>query len=137
MPPNQSSLSATVFSNKITRLLISGAWNAAVKEYSEWQQSQEDNELRKAEYQKACDIALDNGFDLDKIHQKLDPGCIAHLLNQLRMMERGVIHDKNRPRLWPSAAMTKKLLNEIFKYFAVSRTLVYPREKNSILCKSG
>ena len=43
-----------------------------MKEYSEWQQLQVDNELQKAEYQKARDIALNNGFDLEQIHQKLD-----------------------------------------------------------------
>jgi hypothetical protein len=43
------------------------------KQYSDWQQSQVDDQTLKAEFQKACDIALAHGFDLEQIHKDQNP----------------------------------------------------------------
>ncbi|ODM18800.1 hypothetical protein SI65_05417 [Aspergillus cristatus] len=53
--------------------------DAAVKEYSRWQQSRVDSETLKDNIEKARDIALTNGFDLKQIHEDKDPEfCIKH-----------------------------------------------------------
>lgn len=41
--------------------------------YSHWQQSQVGDEAWKAEFQKACDVALDEGLDLEQIDEDKDP----------------------------------------------------------------
>lgn len=42
--------------------------------YSEWQQSNVVDEALKTEFQKACDVALDDGLDLEQVYEDQDPG---------------------------------------------------------------
>jgi len=44
-----------------------------VKEYSDWQQSKVGDHMLKAEFQKACDVALADGLDLEQLHMDQDP----------------------------------------------------------------
>jgi hypothetical protein len=46
----------------------------AVKEYGEWQQSNVVDEALKAEFQKACEVTLQDGLDLEQVHEDQDPG---------------------------------------------------------------
>lgn len=55
-------------------LEIPGLRDLAVAEYSDWQQSQVNDEKLKAEFRKACDTALEDGLDLVQIHKDQDPG---------------------------------------------------------------
>jgi hypothetical protein len=57
----------------ITPLVVPGLRDVAVKEYSVWQQSKVGDQILKAEFQKACDVALANGLDLEQIHEDQDP----------------------------------------------------------------
>jgi hypothetical protein len=57
----------------ITPLVIPGLRDVAVKEYSNWQQSKFDDHMLKAEFQKACAMALADGLDLEQIHKDQDP----------------------------------------------------------------
>ncbi|KUM55832.1 hypothetical protein ACN42_g11406 [Penicillium freii] len=57
----------------IPDLHISGCLDVAVREYSTWQQSRLGDEELKAEVQKACDVALDDGLDLAQIDGDKDP----------------------------------------------------------------
>jgi hypothetical protein len=43
--------------------------DVAVRLYSEWQQSKVVNETLKTEFQKACDIALNDGLDLEQVYE--------------------------------------------------------------------
>jgi hypothetical protein len=58
----------------IIPLVIPGLRDVAVKEYSDWQQSKVVDPILKAEFQKACDVALADGLDLEQIHEDQDPG---------------------------------------------------------------
>ena len=49
----------------ITPLAIPSLRDVAVKEYSNWQQSKVGDPILKAEFQKACDVALADGLDLE------------------------------------------------------------------------
>ncbi|KAF3404054.1 hypothetical protein F1880_010328, partial [Penicillium rolfsii] len=53
--------------------LIPGLRDLAVAEYSNWQQSQVDDEKLKAEFRKARDAALEDGLDLMQVHEDQDP----------------------------------------------------------------
>lgn len=55
-------------------LEIPGLRDLAVAEYSDWQQSQVNDEKLKAEFRKARDTALEDGLDLVQIHEDQDPG---------------------------------------------------------------
>jgi hypothetical protein len=63
-----SSAEATV----ATRLDVSGLLNDAVEEYTSWQQSRVRDESRKAQYQRACDLAMKHLLDLQQIHEDQD-----------------------------------------------------------------
>jgi hypothetical protein len=54
-------------------LEIPGLRDLAVAEYSDWQQSQVDDEKLKAEFRKARDAALEDGLDLMQVHEDQDP----------------------------------------------------------------
>lgn len=41
--------------------------------YSEWQKSKVFDDTLKAEFQKACDIMLNNGLDLEQVYEDKDP----------------------------------------------------------------
>jgi hypothetical protein len=51
---------------------IPGPWDLAVREYSEWQQSNIVDETLKMEFQKACDVALDDRLDLEQVYEDQD-----------------------------------------------------------------
>ncbi|KAG4427484.1 hypothetical protein IFR05_017033 [Cadophora sp. M221] len=57
----------------VNRLNIPGLRDVAVKNYSDWQQSNVGNEALKVEFQKACDVALADDLDLEQIHGDQDP----------------------------------------------------------------
>lgn len=55
-------------------LEIPGLRDIAVARYSDWQQSQVNDEKLKAEFRKARDVALEDGLDLVQVHKDQDPG---------------------------------------------------------------
>jgi hypothetical protein len=55
------------------RLDIPGLRDVAVNEYSGWQQSNVSDEILKAEFQRACDVALEDGLDLEQVYEDQDP----------------------------------------------------------------
>jgi len=57
----------------INRLDIPGTRDEAVEEYCAWQQMQVKKQDLKAEYQKACDFIIEDGLDLELIHQDQNP----------------------------------------------------------------
>ena len=57
----------------ITPLAIPGFRDAAVKEYSDWQQSKVVDPAWKAGFQMACDVAMAHGLDLEQIYRDQDP----------------------------------------------------------------
>ncbi|KAJ5475378.1 hypothetical protein N7539_008444 [Penicillium diatomitis] len=54
-------------------LEIPGLRDLAVAEYSDWQQSQVDDEKLKAEFRKARDATLEDGLDFMQVHEDQDP----------------------------------------------------------------
>jgi hypothetical protein len=60
-------------STLINRLDIPGPRDKPVKNYCAWQQSQVETPTLKVEYQKACDVIIQAGTDLELIHQDQDP----------------------------------------------------------------
>ena len=46
-----------------------GQRDIAVQEYCDWQKSQVCNQTLQAEFQKASDVALTHGFDLEQIYE--------------------------------------------------------------------
>lgn len=54
-------------------LEIPGLRDLAVAEYSDWQQTQVNDENLKAEFRKARDAALEDGLDLMQVHEDQDP----------------------------------------------------------------
>jgi hypothetical protein len=57
----------------ITPFTVLGLRDAAVKEYCDWHQSKVSNNEWKAEFQKAYDIAIKHGLDLEQIYADQDP----------------------------------------------------------------
>ena len=68
-PPSDRPVISALFN----RLDIPGHRDVAVKEYSDWQQSKVHEEILKVEFQKACDVTLADGLDLEQIHEDQDP----------------------------------------------------------------
>ena len=60
-------------STLIDRLNIPSPRDKAVEDYCIWQKSQVMKPALKVEYQKACDIIIADGMDLELIHQEPDP----------------------------------------------------------------
>jgi hypothetical protein len=58
---------------KTVHLDIPGPRDLAVRMYSEWQQSNVIDEGLKTEFQKARNVALDDGLDLEQVYQDQDP----------------------------------------------------------------
>ncbi|OZJ01562.1 hypothetical protein BZG36_05503 [Bifiguratus adelaidae] len=54
-------------------LNVPGLRDLAVEEYSSWQQSQVNDEILKAEFRKARDVALADGLDLEQVYEDQDP----------------------------------------------------------------
>jgi hypothetical protein len=57
---------------EVTRLKVPSLRDVAVKTYSKWQQSNVDNNELKLEFQKACDVTLADGLDLEQLHEDQD-----------------------------------------------------------------
>ncbi|KAJ5888514.1 hypothetical protein N7495_008555 [Penicillium taxi] len=55
------------------RLTILGPRDDAVREYTAWQETNVANDVLKAEFRHACEIALANGLDLEQIHEDKNP----------------------------------------------------------------
>ncbi|KAL2826367.1 hypothetical protein BJY01DRAFT_241374 [Aspergillus pseudoustus] len=70
-PPSSEGISTS--SANSSRLNITGLRDANVQAYCDWQQSQVGHASWKVEFQKACDVALDDGLDLDQIDELSDP----------------------------------------------------------------
>jgi hypothetical protein len=70
-PPHQ--LSNQAVAPSMPRLDIPGFLDTAVETYSEWQQSRVRREDQKDEIRKLCDIALDQGLDLQQLYDDQDP----------------------------------------------------------------
>jgi hypothetical protein len=78
---HQSSIASSVDSStslkahpaNIISLDIPGPRDVAVRLYSEWQQSNVADERLKTEFQKACDVSLDDGLDLEQVYEDQDP----------------------------------------------------------------
>ena len=73
-PPAETSYStaSTPASRATAYLDIQGLRDIAVKRYSDWQCSQVGDEGLKTEYQKACDLTLDDGLDLEQVYKDQD-----------------------------------------------------------------
>lgn len=55
-------------------LAIPGPWDLAVKEYTEWQQSNVVDEKLKAEFSRACEVVLEDGMGLEQVYEDQNPG---------------------------------------------------------------
>jgi len=64
-----STLTTTMFTTSLPSLHIPGPRDTAVKKYTQWQQAQVEDEELRMEFQKACDVALKEGLDLEQIHK--------------------------------------------------------------------
>jgi hypothetical protein len=76
MVPSVPSMAAVTLSSNPTqykRLDIPGSRDAAVKQYSEWHASKVDDLALKDDFRKACQVALENGLDLQQIVNRPDP----------------------------------------------------------------
>lgn len=73
-PPAEVSFSAasTPASRPCTSLDIPGLRDMAVRRYSDWQCSQVGDESLKSECQKACNLTLDDGLDLEQVYEDQD-----------------------------------------------------------------
>jgi hypothetical protein len=61
----------------VEELEIPGLRDVAVKEYNGWQQLQVYDESLKVEFEKACDVVLAEGLDLEQIHEDQDPDFLS------------------------------------------------------------
>ena len=52
---------------------IPGPRDLAVKSYSEWQEANVFDEMLKADFQKACEVAIAYGPDLEQVHEDQNP----------------------------------------------------------------
>jgi len=68
-----------------TCLGIPGPRDLAVKAYSDWQQTNVVDEELKAEFRKAGEVTLQDGLDLEQVHDDQDPGFFIQ-----RRIKRGV-----------------------------------------------
>jgi hypothetical protein len=75
-----------------TCLDIPGPRDLAVKEYSEWQQSNVVDEKLKTEFGKACKVALQDGLDLEQVYEDQDPGFFIRKGVKLGVARR-LVHD--------------------------------------------
>ena len=53
----------------VDQLIIDGARDVAVREYSAWQETNVVDDNLKAQFRQACDATLANGLDLEQIHE--------------------------------------------------------------------
>jgi hypothetical protein len=59
-------------SAEVIPLDIPGLRDVAVRKYSKWQQSNVNDDQLKLEFQKACDVTLADGLDLEQLHEDQD-----------------------------------------------------------------
>ncbi|KUM57422.1 hypothetical protein ACN42_g9767 [Penicillium freii] len=52
---------------------IPGMRDVVVKEYSEWQVSNVENDSLKTAFREVCDVMLENGLDLEQVYRDQDP----------------------------------------------------------------
>jgi hypothetical protein len=64
------------------KLKIRGPRDTAVRVYCAWQESNVVNENLKANFRKARDLAISNGYDLDQVDSEQDPGFFVEFLKQ-------------------------------------------------------
>ncbi|KAJ5278181.1 hypothetical protein N7524_004334, partial [Penicillium chrysogenum] len=57
----------------LSSLDIPGLRDVAVKEYSEWQVSNVENDTLKSAFREVCDVMLENGLDLEQVYRDQDP----------------------------------------------------------------
>jgi hypothetical protein len=60
-------------------LAIPGPWDLAVKEYTEWQQSNVVDEKLKAEFSRACEVVLEDGMGLEQVYEDQSPGFFIQM----------------------------------------------------------
>jgi len=70
--PSHSTSDSTKVQAK-PRLDVPGFLDAAVEEYSDWQQSRVRREDQKDDIRNMCDMALEHGLDLQQLHDDQDP----------------------------------------------------------------
>ncbi|CAG5189807.1 uncharacterized protein ALTATR162_LOCUS12088 [Alternaria atra] len=70
--PSHSTSGSTEVQAK-PRLDMPGFLDAAVEEYSDWQQSRVRREDQKDDIRNMCDMALEHGLDLQQLHDDQDP----------------------------------------------------------------
>ncbi|KAJ9485144.1 hypothetical protein VN97_g8221 [Penicillium thymicola] len=68
-----SDANEVVDSKSMSPLDIPGPRDVAVKEYSEWQESNVINDSLKAAFRQACDVMLEDGLDLEQVYKYQDP----------------------------------------------------------------
>jgi hypothetical protein len=66
-------MSAMPRTRSVNCLNIPGLQDIAMTEYTNWQQSQVRDLMLKSEFQKACDIILADGLDLEQVYEDQDP----------------------------------------------------------------
>jgi hypothetical protein len=64
------------------KLKIRGPRDTAVRGYCEWQESNVVDENLKANFRKARDLAISNGYDLEQVDSKQDPGFFVEFFKQ-------------------------------------------------------
>ena len=55
-------------------LVIAGPWDLAVREYTEWQQSNVVDEKPRAKFSRACEAVLEDGMGLEEVYEDRNPG---------------------------------------------------------------
>jgi hypothetical protein len=81
-----SSTPPVEYSSNFSSLDIPGTLDVAVRLYSEWQQSNVTDVSWKIDIQKACDVAIDDGLDLEQIYMDSNPDSFI----KKGVMKRGV-----------------------------------------------
>ncbi|KAL2788742.1 hypothetical protein BJX66DRAFT_326872 [Aspergillus keveii] len=64
------------------KLKIRGPRDTAVRVYCEWQESNVVDENLKANFRKARDLVISNGYDLEQVDSEQDPGFFVEFLKQ-------------------------------------------------------
>jgi hypothetical protein len=68
------------------KLKIRGPRDTAVRVYCAWQESNIVNKNLKANFQKARDLAISNGYNLEQVNSEQDPGFFVKFLKQNRVI---------------------------------------------------
>ncbi|CAI7631886.1 unnamed protein product [Penicillium viridicatum] len=77
-------------SQTLSPLEIPGLRDVAVKEYSEWQVSNVENDSLKSAFREVCDVMLENGLDLDQVYRDQDPHFFIEKGIKIRIARRFV-----------------------------------------------